>query len=465
MSSASIKEIASYYIGNVGSDSSRTAVGTGQDNFSQVFQKTNAAGSGDTSGAKTGRSDADSIQNHANIQKKNTPDRLQEKQQVAEQMAEDERMLEAAEEAGAQMVEEVAKTFNVTVEEVETVMEELGLVPMDLLNGEKLTQLVLGLNPEADYMTIVTNEQLFADLKGLMNTAQDLMNQMAQEFQMSNEQLTDMLAALQEAEASVGELVAEGVEELQVEAEVTEEPQVDVETEGLYGKSLSKDADGQTQTVETAAKPVDNQTEKSQSEAGAGNRDHAKGQNGGESFAANMLNQLSQAVENTAGGETTSYGVNGQDIINQITEQIKILVKADTTEMELQLNPASLGSLKVQIASKSGVLTATFTTENEAVKAALEGQLVQLKENFEQQGLKVESVEVNVQTRGFERGLDQQDREQNGFQEEKKKSGRRISLSGLEEAGEELPEEELSEGDKIVADMMIRNGNSVDYTV
>lgn len=464
MSSASIKEITSYFIGNVGSDSSRMAVGSGRDDFSQVFQKTNA-GSAEASGTKAGRSDADSIQNHANIQKKNAPERLQEKQQVAEQMAEDERVLEAAEEAGAQMVEEVAKTFNVTVEEVEQVMEELGLVPVDLLNGEKLTQLVLGLNPEADYMTIVTNEQLFADLKGLMNTAQDLMNQMAQEFQLGKEQLTDMLAALQEEILPETELIQADAEASLSEPEAMGDVEIEAEAEGLQGKHLNGEVNQQVQTGETVAGPVENQAQKSQDETGAGTRQNTGGQTTGESFAANMLNQLSQAVENAAGSEPASYGVSGQEIINQITEQIKISVKADTTEMELQLNPASLGSLKVQIASKSGVLTATFTTENEAVKAALEGQLVQLKENFEQQGLKVESVEVNVEARGFERGLDQQNQEPNEFHEEKKKTGRRIRLRGLEEVDEELLEEELSEGDKIVADMMIRSGNTVDYTV
>ena len=175
------------------------------------------------------------------------------------------------------------------------------------------------------------------------------------------------------------------------------------------------------------------------------------------------MNQLSQAVDEAA-GTTNGYGVSGQEIIDQITEQIKLTVKADTTEMELQLNPASLGSLKVQISSRAGVLTASFITQNEAVKAAIESQMVQLKENFEQQGLKVEAVEVNVEAHGFERSLDQQEREQNRFQEQAKKSGRRISLTGLEESEEELLADDMSEGDKIIADMMIRNGNTVDYT-
>ena len=44
--------------------------------------------------------------------------------------------------------------------------------------------------------------------------------------------------------------------------------------------------------------------------------------------------------------------------------------------MELQLHPASLGNVKVQLVSTGGVLNAIFTTENEAVKAAVDGKTV-----------------------------------------------------------------------------------------
>ena len=131
--------------------------------------------------------------------------------------------------------------------------------------------------------------------------------------------------------------------------------------------------------------------------------------------------------------------------------------------MELQLHPATLGNVRVQLAVTEGVLTATFTTENEAVRAALESQMLVLKQNFEEQGIKVEAVEVTVASHAFERNLDSSE---NGAGEEqtpeKKKSGRRISLTELMN---EIEEEELSDEDRIVAEMMRQNGNTVDYTV
>ena len=73
------------------------------------------------------------------------------------------------------------------------------------------------------------------------------------------------------------------------------------------------------------------------------------------------------------------------------------------TQMEMELHPASLGNVRVQVAAKDGVITANFTTENESVKAALETQVVTLKNQLEEQGIKVEAVEVTVSSNAFER--------------------------------------------------------------
>ncbi|MDD6202522.1 MAG: flagellar hook-length control protein FliK, partial [Lachnospiraceae bacterium] len=136
-------------------------------------------------------------------------------------------------------------------------------------------------------------------------------------------------------------------------------------------------------------------------------------------------------------------------------------MKEDMTQMELQLHPASLGNVRVQVAAKDGVITASFTTQNEQVKAALESQIVVLKENFEQQGIKVEAVEVTVASHAFERNLDSNENSSKDQMTEKKKAVRRINLSNVTD---DFEEEGLLEEEKIVADMMRQNGNTVDYT-
>lgn len=465
----------------------------GADSFSKVFDKTQKAedtfGKEETVKAESTKSekentakaeDSDSIQNHANIQKNKTSENLKEQTEEVKSMESSEKIDEVVNEAAGVMIQNIAEVFDVTVEEVEAVLETLGLTALDLLNSENLTTVVLALNPDCDAMTLMTNEELFADLKGLMNTAQELKSQIMQDFNLTEEEMGQILDTMKEV---VQMPDTEEVQETEVPdfsetvAEVTPNKVnvlVDVaeavmgshkETETVRNWENTTEVAKNYNVAEQKNETVIPKTENNQS-LERDSSEPQKDTNGttAQNFSQNVLNQLAEAVEN-AESSTTSYGVRGQDILNQITEQIRVHVTQETTEMELQLHPASLGNVKVQIASTGGILTAVFTTENEAVKAALESQLVQLKENFAEQGLKVESVEVNVSAQGFERSLDQQEQEQNRFtNNQSKKGSRRIRLNGMEEIGEVL-DDEMSADDRIVADMMIRNGNTVDYMV
>lgn len=407
-----------------------------QDCFSAVFDKTKNPAQENQSDTS---SKTENTQKPVDIRETKASRQLKEQGEKAKAVKS-----EDVEETAGKMVEEIARTFDITEEEVELVLENLGLTVVDLLNAENLTKVVLALNPGCDALSLMTNEELFADLKGLMNTAQELKNQLMQNFNLTE---------------------AEFMSETEVitESEVMTESAADAILKNSYNEKNDLEAVDMTDTFgEVVAVP---KTEISQDvRNGSAETKEDNGNVPAQQFVQNFVNQLAEAVENTS-NTTTTYGVSGREIINQITEQIRIHVKQDTTEMELQLHPASLGNVKVQIASTGGVLTAIFTTENETVKAALEAQLVQLKENFTEQGLKVESVEVNVATQGFERSLDQQEQEQNRYESNKgRKTNRRIRLSGLEDSDEFLAED-MSTDDRIVADMMIRNGNTVDYTV
>lgn len=443
------------------------------ESFSKVFDKTQNQQETQNLKTDTRKTDTtDSIRNHAKIQQKRTSENLKEQTESTDRTDEEE-LEKAMEAAAGMMMETLAETLGVTPEEVQTVMDELGLTSLDLLNGENLTQIVMALNPEADAFSIMTDEELFGDLKGLMNTAEALTEELAGQFGMTKEEL---MAAADTFKAQMeNALPTEAVEEtVETTVEVPEEliPE-EVDRQEAKDKSEVTTTANSTNDVTELIQTKDSieTTPVPKSQESSGEKEHTREDNShsdyhNTGYQEQVMNHLADAVENTA-STTTSYGVSGQDIIRQMTDYIKLHVNADTTEMELQLHPASLGNIKVQIASTGGVLTATFTTENEAVKSALEGQLIQLKESFEQQGLRVENVEVNVSAQGFERNLDQQQQGQNAFEDranESRNRNRRIRLHGLEEMEDGITEE-LSEGDKVVADMMLRNGNRLDYTV
>ena len=126
----------------------------------------------------------------------------------------------------------------------------------------------------------------------------------------------------------------------------------------------------------------------------------------------------------------------------------------------MQLHPASLGTVHVQIAAKDGVITAQFAAQNETVKAVLETQMIQLKQQFEEQGIKVESVEVTVANHSY--GEQYGDGQAADQREEsaKKKGTRRINLDDFDEDDFN----ELEESERVAVEMMQANGSTVDYT-
>ena len=194
MTSAPITDVKTTLLGNIGNTTKGLEVQNAE-SFSKVFDKTQSPATNKNESTLKKVEDVESIQNHANIQKNKTSENLKEQ---TEEVVDLEEMEKVAEETATTMVEKVAETFDMTVEEVEAVLEELGLTALDLLNSENLTKVVLALNPETDALGLMTNESLFADLKGLMNTAEELRGQLAEQFDMSEEELANFLQQMKE---------------------------------------------------------------------------------------------------------------------------------------------------------------------------------------------------------------------------------------------------------------------------
>ena len=154
--------------------------------------------------------------------------------------------------------------------------------------------------------------------------------------------------------------------------------------------------------------------------------------------------------------------VDTTDIIRQIVEFARVSTGNAATTMEMQLNPEHLGKVFLELSSRNGIVSAHLTVQNEAAREALESQLVELRQNLTQTGVKVEAVEVTVGSHEFERNLEQnakRDEQQGEEQERAAKQTRQINLNELDELGGLMTEEE-----SLVAQMMAEQGNSVDFT-
>ncbi len=356
-----------------------------------------------------------------------------------------EETIETIQTAVLSMVGEIAQTFDVTVNDVEAAVEAIGIDEVEVLDSSMIPSIAVELTDATDTYDIMTDEKLFEDVKMLMEEAKTVTSELAEELDMTPEKLQE----------TIGDMLAAK----EVPDEVVEVRDKGITVENAMDDSLNESgemnavADETVVVNDTAAKS--NQT-KQGTERDASH--HGEGSQLTQTLADNLKEVMSEKVQEAP----VAYATNAEQIMEQVSENLKLTMTEDITEMEMQLNPASLGNIKVQVAAKDGVITASFTTQNEEVKAALETQLVQLRDQMNEQGIKVAAVEVTVSSHAFERNLNEEGSRDNGGSEAeaKKKRVRGINLSGIDlDEMDELIDEE----DKVVADMMARQGNTVDY--
>lgn len=165
-------------------------------------------------------------------------------------------------------------------------------------------------------------------------------------------------------------------------------------------------------------------------------------------------------VRGTESAQATVSYVNTEDVISQIVTQARVINTENLSSVEMQLNPANLGRMILHVVSEDGHITAKLIAQNETVKEALQTQLAELRVNLNQQGVKVDAVEVTVSSHEFEENLEGQfTNQENGEREENNGYGERrtLSASDLEDDGVDL-----SESERLAANIMRDNGNSMD---
>lgn len=400
---------------------------------------------------------------------------------------------QAVEEFAKEVQKEVKELLGVDDAQLEAAMKELGLTYQDLMDPVNLANLVMNLTGEEDQLGLLMN----ADFQELMQNVEVLSKNLLQELGMTPQEAAEVFAQLEQNAAQITEEVPQQMQEvtdtqadvLKVQqtddVQITEQKsQVTGLTETNAAATESVESDGNVQNVEEPVSQevrVENDQTASQQE---GQQEEAPENSMTTEDDASLLQQndtteksiftehtFQQTVQtirtdNITAAPTTAVPqnvvFNTLDVIRQVSEVTRVMYQGDTTSMEMQLNPENLGKIYVQVTAKEGVVTAHLAVQNEIVKEALENQTIQLRENMNQQGIKVEAVEVTIASHEFERNLEQnqQGSAQDEQREQASKSPRRnISMNQLDELSGLMSEEEM-----LVAKIMRDNGNSVDFT-
>jgi len=361
-----------------------------------------------------------------------------------------EQIMEVLATAAMQLVEQITETFEVTVEDVQDVMEVQDISKTQLLEPDNLSNLLLQLEGEEDMTSLLTDENLYQSYQEVMEELTSVLTDASEQIGVTQEQLQQVI---------------ETVVTLETESFVAtnEFSDQEVDTEPIQQDSIdapNKDQeDFQTLSLEEEEESVE---VKQPIRQAASRRERVEPARtiGDTSPQVERWNEPAAQTEQVA-DQPSVWDEDTQNIMRQVMDYMRVQLKPDMSTMEMQLHPASLGTLQVQVASKGGVLTAQFVTQNESVKAALESQMIQLQQSFEEQGVKVDAIEVTVQTHQFEQNLEQ-GRERQQEEPNRRTGGRRIRLDGALTL-EDL--EAMDEEEALAAQMMEANGNTVDYTV
>lgn len=368
-----------------------------------------------------------------------------------------EELQEAINEAGEEIVSQIAETFDISEEEIVDAMQILGLMAVDLLDPANLTQLVTEIQGQGEVIDLITDSDIYTSLQDLMEGAESMKSGLMNEFDLSEEELQ---TAIEYAKQDFGAALENAADE-------TAKSLNDQELSETFGKEI--DADKINASVSEAITSSETEERPIVIETDNRNSGENKGNLQGEAQSTNLFNQvmnnIADAVTEVDTSSFNSYTDRTQmeDIIRQITERITISQTQTDTSIEMQLHPASLGHVNILLTSGKDGIVAKFTAQNEIVKEAVEAQMAQLQQKFNEQGIKVTSVEVTIASHGFEQNLDQQgDRQPREASQDKKVKGlRRINLSELSD--DEMAEPE-TEAERIAVSMMEANGSTVDFS-
>ena len=405
---------------NAGTGSSDSKLGIADDVKSAKGQNTT-----DTKNTKADTDAVDKKQNTADTGKADKTDKSKQ----------DNKSDEKVNDAVQNVKDTIKEELDVSDEDIAKAMEVLGITDNDLLSVVKVTELVSALTG-ADSITLITDD----DMSGKLTSVLDAVNTAQEDIaDMLNTDVDDAVLVVR-TDAVVKKDTDETVVK-NTDSSITDNQSVS-ETESLSDVLAAKvTAQGSSKNEESTGEHTGEQNHNTQSYGGVA-----------DSIIQSMKDSFADIVT-----EDTSR-VSEADIVNQVIDQIRLSSGRELTSIEVMLNPERLGSVHVTVTAKNGILSAQIATQNEQVKTALENQVTALKENFQNQGIKVEAVEITVMTHQFEAGQNFGQNESERKQSEQK-INKKLNLSDyMDDEDETVSAQDIRRKDSI------QNGNSsVEY--
>ncbi len=113
-------------------------------------------------------------------------------------------------------------------------------------------------------------------------------------------------------------------------------------------------------------------------------------------LSTNELN-LQKSIDVIENNKGSNYNkVTKEDIIHQIVEKSEMNLKANKSEMVIQLKPDSLGKILLKVEIEKGIIVAKANVENYQVKQLIEANITELRTNLNEHGIEINRFDVEI---------------------------------------------------------------------
>lgn len=366
-----------------------------------------------------------------------------------EQKIDDTDIEKATAEAYSQIINVIADALNANPDEIKDIINELDINLNALSDNQNVIKIVskyLGIdNP----VNVLTNDEAINAVKEINQSISEIINELKDEFAITDDGLKDLLSKLDTVRDN------ENIEDIVNDETGNVDASDDIiKVSDENNNKINIDSENDNIVPEKT-------TVKNEENANAGNNKEFNNdreskselylnENGMESIVSNLKNTITDNI-------LTEDGI-ADKIIKQITDDIRLYAKADTTSLEIQLEPETLGKVGITVTSKAGTITAQLVVQNEVAKEAIESQMATLKESFASQDIKVDAVEVTIASKEFEQNLDKG--AGNSSEQNENKRRKHISTEELAEINGTATDKETSI-DNVLKEM----GTTVNYSV
>lgn len=398
----------------------------------------------------------------------------------------DKKAQEITDDISSQIVEKVTDDLDISEDELNNAMQLLGLTAMDLLNPANLAALYCEVTGSvSDPQALVLNADftaLFNDMSQIAseNAAQlDLLSQLtaSDDGEILNTDIISSADAPETAEAADGVTTPEKTVDISYDNTTASNQNINDTADeavkvydgstkdGSYQNTDEGTSSGETGNSVTSGENTDKSQTKVQADSSFDDSDehvlqHDDALSDNSTLHASVSEQLNTDTSFERSQSQSHSRVDTTDIIRQIVDSISISNTTEESAIELQLTPESLGRMYINISQKNSEISARIAVSNEAVKEALQTQMVNLKEALNNSGIRVNEVEITVASHEFERNLEQGAANDSRQQE----STNSYNGSSRSDRGIDSDMMQASDKERLVTQIMRDNGNSVDFT-